>query len=298
MKASHHKKPQIAAFSIIIILVAITGVFIYVTKYLAKNHEVDEMAKRLTQRGVPLKQLTVLNQNPLEIEIALQSSSENNSLSTEDRWDMLLANREATMAYRFGTRVKSYKLVVYNTKGEQISSGETYLYPDDLSQQMPKSKETKIDNSKTKEIIMSQLKLGTLKLDSFDVTSENIDGFNGQILNIQVSIKDREQAKQLLPQFIDSFFYLEETLNNKYGTYLVLTHLRVIDNQGKLLYDYARDIESGHTIASYPPDHIDELLSYLNENNKIKITPTPPTPYPLPIMKTASPELLIATPYP
>lgn len=265
----------------------------------AQNQDKSDIEERLIARGVPIKQVTIRKRIPYEIEIDLQSSSEDSHFSTEDRWNMLLANREATMAYRIGTRVKSYILVIYNTKGEQIYSGKTFLYPDDLSQKIPESRETKIENTKTKEIISSQLNLDTLKLDSLNVTSENIDGFTGQIVDIQVSTKDWEQAKQLLPRFIGKFFNMEETLNDEYGTNVVLFHLCVFDNQGNLIFDHARDLESGNNISSTNPDLFFEWLSNQGEDNKKQVTTASPVgPYPSPILKEASPEPIITTPYP
>ena len=282
---------------IIAIAIAVVGLAYYTaTKVRAQNQYTTDIAERLRLRNVPVKQVKVLKHVPYMVEIALQSSSNDDTLSLDDNWFMQLARREATFAYRIGTGLSSFMLTVYNTRGDLIYSTQTYLYPEDLSQQMTSSQLPKVDNLAAKEIVEEQLNLAELSLDLLDVISEGI-GSNGQILLIQLSADDLETANQSLPKFLSSFFQMLETVNNEYGTYFVLCHLRLIDSQGNVLLDYVRDLEGGSTQWKAVEGLYDEW--YPHPEDGVISAPTPTVSieaYPLPLgeAQPAQPS----TPYP
>jgi hypothetical protein len=213
----------------------------------AQNQSSNDIAERLKQKGVPLKHVVTFRRIPYEIEIALNSTSDSGNLALEDNWFIQLANREATMAYRIGVKINSFKLKAYNTKGELIYSTQTYLYPDDINQELPVPSYVEVDNLRTKEIVSGKLQLAGLALDILDITPEdNIRGL-GQVLMIQVSTANLETANRSLPTFLSSLFQMLDTINIEQGTYIVLCHLRVMDSQGTVLLDYVRDLEAGAT---------------------------------------------------
>lgn len=244
-------------------------------KVSAQNQYTSDLAERLSNRGVPVKNVVTLSQFPYEVEIALQSSSSNEQVSIEDNWFMQLARREATLAYRLGTGLKSFTLTVYNAKGELISSTQTFLYPEDLSQKLTTPDQIKVDNVRAKEIIANQLQLSGLSLDLLDVISENAEGFNGQVLLIQVSAKDLDDANISLPTFLSSLFQMLDTINPKYGTYIVLCHVRLLDQTGVVLLDYVRDLESSTTQWYGVEGLYNEWYSQPIDANEVKPTSTP-----------------------
>jgi hypothetical protein len=210
----------------------------------AQNQSSTDIADRLKQQGVPCKQVATINRLPYEIEIALQSSSNDHHLSLDDNWFMQLARREATFAYRLGTRLKSYKLTVYNANNELIYSTQTFLYPQDQNQQM-ESKSPKVSARKTREIVAAQLQLGGLVLDRLDVNLERANGSKGNIIEIHVSAESLDEVNESLPTFLGSLFRFLDLANTEYDTYIVLCHLRVSDGQGNVLLDFVKDLESG-----------------------------------------------------
>ena len=286
-------------FFLLVLTIAITvvGLLYYTTtKVNAQNQYANDIAERLRLRDVPVKRVVVLRHVPYVVEIALQSSSNDNTLSLEDNWFMQLARREATFAYRIGTGLSSYKLTVYNVQGNLIYSTQTYLYPKDLSQQMTSSQLPQVDNLTAKEIVKEQFNLAGLSLDLLDVITE--EGSSGQILLIQVSTKDLETANQSLPKFLSSVFQMLETINDEHGTYLVLCHLRLTDYQGNVLLDYVRDLEGGSTQWTAVQGLYDEW--YPHPNDEVIAVPTPTAPiesYPPPSPVEAQPAQP-ATPYP
>lgn len=236
-------KPLGVLFAVIVVVI---GLAMYVTiKVNAQNQYTSDLAERLERRGVPVKHVAILKRIPYEIEIVLQSSSSDDHLSLEDNWFMQLARREAVLAYRVGTGLDSFKLIVLNVKSEVIYSTQTYLYPEDLSQQLIPPEQLKVDNATTKEIIMHQLQLAGLSLDSLDISSEDVDGFSGQVLMVQVSSENLDTANQSMPKFLGSFFKMLDTINGEHQTYIVLCRLRLLDQKGNVLLDYVKDLESG-----------------------------------------------------
>ena len=200
----------------------------------------------LKQNGVPVISVALQGRLPFEIEIALQSTSDNDKLAREDNWAMVLASRAATMGYRYGARPSSYTLNVYNAKGTLISSAQTYIYRRDINQNLSQSTGKILDPKEASEFVARNLDLAGLSLDSLEITPENSPGSAGQVLTLQVSDKDVETVNRSLPRFLSSLFGLLET-NQKNGLYIVLCRLTVVDRQGTLLMDYARDVEGGTT---------------------------------------------------
>lgn len=227
-----------------ILIIFITSVVVIQVN--AQEQSADDIFDRLEQKGVPVLKVSTIHRLPYRIEIDLQSASQSDDLAMEDNWFMQLAHREATLANRIGIRLASYRLNVYNAAGALIYATETYLYPEDLSQNSQPAR-THVDNQIAEQIVADNLQLAGLKLDELAVTPEDSLGGNGQILLIQVSGKDLADVNGSLPKFLDSFFQLLDTINAQHGTNIVLCHLRVIDATGDVLLDYVRDLEGGST---------------------------------------------------
>lgn len=234
--------PFLITIGILIIFIA-SAVVIQVN---AQEQNADDIFDRLEQKGVPVLKVSTIHRLPYRIEIDLQSASQSDDLALEDNWFMQLAHREATLAYRIGIRLASYRLNVYNAAGELIYATEIYLYPEDLSQNSQPWR-TQVDNQNAEQIVADNLQLAGLKLDELAVTPEDALGGNGQILLIQVSGKDLADVNGSLPKFLDSFFQLLDTINAQHATNIVLCHLRVLDATGDVLLDYVRDLEGGST---------------------------------------------------
>ncbi len=237
---------RILIFLSVFVAMMLLGAFV-VIQVNAQNQNTNDIAERLRQKGVPLKYVVTTRRLPYEIEIALNSSSDNDQLSLEDNWLMQLARREATLAYRIGLKINSYTLKVYNKKDALIYSTQTYLYPEDLNQQLTMTGHPKVDNLRTKEMVTDKLQLAGLSLDLLDVIPEDNIGGLGQVLIIQVSTPNLDTANSSLPSFLGSLFQMLNTINAEQGTYIVLCHLRIVDRQGTVLLDYVRDLEAGTT---------------------------------------------------
>lgn len=228
-------------------VVAIVISAIAIVQVNARGRSVDALARRLQDRGVPIKRVGIVSQTPFQIEITLQSSSDNDELTLDDIWLMQLARREATMAYRLGLRIASYQLTVVNTRGDILSSEQNFLYPTEQSQQMASPAVAKIDNATTEKLILDQLDFSGTTLDSLTVTSDPLSPETDKFLEIQLSVPDIGTANKVLAGFMVALPDKLKAINAEKGSRLVLCHLRLTDRQGNVLLNYVRDLETGDT---------------------------------------------------
>lgn len=277
------KKPIIFGIAfLLLIALAFTAVQVN-----AQNNATAELSERLKHKGVPVIHVITQKRMPYKIEIAIQSTSKNDDLAMDDIWNMLLSDREATLAYRFGPRLNSYKLVVYNTNGDMISSGETFLYPDDLDQQLSAPRKSMVDNETTKMIVFDNLKLGELSLDVMDVFYDDAQGYEGQILLIQVSAPDIETINRSIVSLTNSLVQTLDTINNEYGTNIVLSYLKIV-HQDNTILSFVRDLEIGVSRGKAIDERlVNDWWPYssgpvipITETPKSRAYPPPTTPSP------------------
>ena len=278
-----------------VVLVSALLIFTFV-KVNAQDQNATEISSRLNSNDVPVKEAVITSRLPYRVRITLQSASADNHLTPPDRWNLLLAQHEATFAYRWGPRLSSFLLVVLNTSGEEIYSVETFLHPQDLDQVNPTGPVSSMDDAAAAEIIRKGLNLGGFTLTQLDVTRSLKTEPDSQVAQLKLTAPDLAAANQSLVGLLGSFFQLMDTINRQDGTALVLVHLQIMDEKGMVLLDYFRDVESGSALWSLaegmntdwfphpPPD---------GRSNKSATSPPPGTQYPAPggIQPTSTPTL-------
>lgn len=240
------KKSTVILLSMAVLVSALL-IFTFV-KVDAQDQNAAEISSRLNSNGVPVKEALITSRLPYRVSITLQSASGDNHLTPPDRWNLLLAQHEATFAYRWGPRLSSFQLVVLNTLGEEIYSVETFLHPQDLDQANPTGPVTSVDDAAAAEIIRSGLNLGSFTVTQLDVTRSLKTEPDSQVAQVNLSAPDLAAANQSLVGLLGSFFQLMDTINQQDGTALVLVHLQIMDEKGTVLLDYFRDLESGYAL--------------------------------------------------
>lgn len=226
-----------------LLLAILTSAFL-AFKGLAQNQNTGDLLTRLQQRNLPVVSVTTISRIPYRVKIVLKSDSDTNHLTVEDNWSMLLAERETGFAYRIGSKLASYQLVVVNQHEEVLSSSESFLYPTDKNQQLPPGQPT-LSNAEIRDHVQKTLNFNGLTVRVLDVLDENAAGSTGKVLMIEATSLDIMSANQALPGFLKDYFRLLESINPEDGSNLVLTHLRVEDKSGKVLLDYVKDLEAG-----------------------------------------------------
>lgn len=271
------KKKSTSVLLIIVILgVIVIGATAYgVIQVNAQNQSTNVLVERLEQYGVPVIHVITLKRLPYLVEISLQSTSEDTHLAPDDNWNMQLARKEATLAYRYGPRIDSYLLKVYNAGGEIISSEQNFVHPGDLSQKNTFSGTSKVSSEETKKIVLDQLKLSELSIMSFDVINDELSTSGGTHLQIILSSPDLEAANRSIALFLTSLEKMLDTINDNHGTKIILCHVRLVNN-GVVLLDYVKDTETGFVQLSGGNGLTDAVVS------PPKFDTSDPYPSPLP----------------
>lgn len=237
----------------ILILVAVLTIAAAVTITLTRPRtglqqpvsDSDPLRARLAQLGIPVKDVQVKKQSPLEIEIILQSSSPSKQASQDDLWYKHVAAREAQLAYLTGLRVSSYRLTLVNAGGETISSEQVFLNPDLPSQQLSPVSAPAIGDEATKNVLATSLNTFGMRVLSLSVTSNHIVRANTKLVELRLSTPTAETANQSINQLVPTLGQFLKQVNREKGAQIAVSRLRVTDADGKLLIEYILDFDTG-----------------------------------------------------
>ena len=263
-------------FILIGAMVAVVIFIVAAHEVKAQDQNTSDLAIRIKEAGVPLKNAMVISRLPYKIELTLQSTSQNQKLVADDSWYILLAQHEATFAYRWGARFNSFLLEVVNQQDEVIYSVETFLYPEDLNQMSLVAGTSSISDEASAEIVRNSLTTGGLTISNLDVSQESV----GQILHLTLTAASVEDANQSLDAFLGSFFKMLDTINQEQGTAITLCRLQLFDENQAVLLNHVKDLESGYTQWSWDPGLSSEWFPQPPLDASVTPLPVPPAAYP------------------
>ena len=239
------KQISLRAIFVAAAIILLLGAMAFITLQVnAQNQTANDIQSRLITKGVPVKSVFTISRVPYKVEITLNSQSKDSHLTVDDDWSMILAKREATLAYRIGPRMDSYRINVVNVNGKLIFSSDDFIYPDSPSQNIA-AKQSLLNSQQAIDYVTGQLKTGDLQQTMIDVLPEDHLGSPGQILMIQLTATDVTSANQSFPAFINSLLTLFNTLKTKQGLNIVLCHVRMVNYDGSILFDFVQDLETG-----------------------------------------------------
>jgi hypothetical protein len=280
----------------------------------SEGNGIQSLQERLVKLGIPVKSVTVTKQSPLEIEVLLNSSGSDGMLSNDDMLYQFLTVREVELAYlNFATHIESYRLILVTEKGDNLYDSTIFLYPDLPSQKLTQAPPSSIENSKAIDILERNLDLQGLRLLTLDVPSSYTASDNSRLVTLDLSTGTSagttNNAK--ISEFIMNLRSQMEVINNRFGTRVVLIHVRIKDLDGKLLVDYLEDFETGkqsswvdeNFAASWYPQPAPAISSEPQETSVPVVPPTatPPKTTTLPTPTTqpaAYPPPPTSIPYP
>ena len=239
-------------FLILIALIALAVVIYWVLVLRpqagGQAYELQALQERLQQLNIPVKNLTINHPTPLEIELTLNSSGSVGRLSEADMLNMFLAVREVELAYlHYDLPVKSYRLMLIIPEGDVVYDSAIFLNEDLPSQQLKPAPPSTVDVSTAKQILESELDfygLNPISLEAFQAfTTQN----NSKFFTLQLSTgSSAENTPNLqISQFIASLRPQIEDLNQRCATRIVVIHVRIQDEEDRLLVDYLEDFETG-----------------------------------------------------
>ncbi|MBE0688188.1 MAG: hypothetical protein IH585_19505 [Anaerolineaceae bacterium] len=278
-----------------VITILIFTIFLVVNGWEEKN--IHNLEDRLTKLDIPVVEIKTISEQPFQIEITLQSASEDGNATVDDLWNLVMARRQANLASRIGLHLDSYTIHLIDTSGKTILNDTAYIYATDINQ-MTTGKEVKLDHEDSIRTVNQELDYGDLKVDLLDIfVNQEISG-GGQTLILELSGEDIASINKDLPDFLHSLFRLFETEQN-FGLCLAICHLRVIDASGTIMLDLVRDLESGISQWTTQPGVYDEWFPKpALAPTATDTSPLPLPGYPAPIENTKPTSPEIAYPYP
>jgi hypothetical protein len=280
----------------------------------SQGNGIQSLQERLVQLGIPVKSVTVTKPSPLEIEVILNSSGSNGMLSNDDMLNQFLTVREVELAYlNLATHIESYRLVLVTAKGDTLYDSTIFLHPDLPSQKLTHAPPSSVENSIAKNILERNLDFQGLRLLTLDLPSSYTASDNSKLVTLDLSTgksADKTNNAQI-GDFIMNLRSQMEDINNRFGTRVVLIHVRIKDLDDKLLVDYLEDFETGkqsswvdeNFVESWYPQPAPAISSEPQETTVPPILPTatPPKSTTLPTPTTrpvAYPTPPTSSPYP
>ena len=270
----------------------------------SQGYELQSLQDRLLQLNIPVKSLTVTNQSPLEIELILNSSGSVGRLSEADMLNMFLAVREVELAYlHYDLPVKSYRLMLVIPEGDVVYDSTIFLSDDLPSQGLEPAPPTTVEDARAKEILENELDLNGLRLSSLTAFPDFSTRDNSKFFTLDLSTGARAENtdKLQIGQFIASLRPQIEDLNQRYAMRVVIMHVRIQDEDGRLLVVYLEDFETGKQSSWIDENNVEgwypQPAPAVSAEPRATFTPlSAPTSTPIPAPGTALPT--DAYPYP
>ena len=233
----NNKRPLAKVFLVIIVALVATVLSRQVG---SQQDVVNYLQERFQQQNIPVSEIIILNPDPLQIEITVQSLSDGEVGTPEDSMNVLMVSREVKLANKNGYHIAALVTNLINKSGvslyqdsgplndEIISSVETF----DLSKPV-------LSDEVTKDLVAKRLNLYGLSLTSIDVNT--FDGI--QTVTLKLSTESEGEASRSLSSFIP---YLQVVFPdvNAQGAQIGLCKVELRGKDDELLFNYTLDIQT------------------------------------------------------
>jgi len=265
--------------AILIVVVIFAAVMVY--KAAAQEQSAD-LEVRLKQAGIPVLEVKMINLTPYEVKIRILSDSEEAHILPDDIWNLSAARRQAKLSQRFGINLDRALLCLENQKGEELICETAVVQGADAMNETIGAEG--LNAFETKTLLLTQFDFNNLSVDSFDVDEDEEENLNGLNTEIVVTGKTIEAVNQDLPLLIESIKIFIDTKYALYDLNLDLIHLRVLDETGRVLFDYVQDVDTGMTTLTQTTGIDSGLISSPGQSMLTPVpTSIPPTQaYPAP----------------
>lgn len=213
------------------------GVFlvISVSRASAQNDQILELRARLEMQQVPIKEIFISNQSPLQVVVRIQSASSGAQGTPNDPLFSAIVQREILASFRRGFEIQAYRVEVMNTDGQTIGGMDVPIDENLAKEQVIPSE---MDDSLIAQTIREQLPVGDLSLQQLEVSKDE-DG--AHVLFVELVAPDIEIANKEIPELMNSLSRQVEKLRNVNGLRLASYRVDIYDAQGEPLLKYVKD---------------------------------------------------------
>ncbi|GIK55332.1 MAG: hypothetical protein HND44_06570 [Chloroflexi bacterium] len=240
------QKSYFSSFAIIgILLIAVTALIILIfNQNQAKAQEdiLTELTNRLTEQGVPVKNVQranytteETNQPQLQISVVLQSTTNSATVAPEDPLYVHMVQREIAIAQKQNeVQFDTVNVTILNSSGSMI-------YWSDV----PVGKLSPTANSQVDDMTLATMLLDRLSLHGFFLHSLSVstDTNGTPVLNIQLDVEDVQTANEQFPPFMFELSQLLEEFNSK-GIQIAICKIEIVNiTQRQVLLKYVKDFQ-------------------------------------------------------
>lgn len=202
----------------------------------AQRDVVAQLQRRLARKGVQVKSITITKRVPFEVELVLQSESDNQVVSPNDPLFEIIVEHEVAAVAKPFTGIDLIKMTVLNTKATPIFWADVPVKK--LRRFTPTSKS--MNETTIGTFIRDQLPLHDLSPNELIVT----DGDNGgKVLSIQLTAKDIQTANNAVPDLITSLRNLLRQMNEEQDAQIAIARVQLIEANGRPLLKYVKDFQ-------------------------------------------------------
>lgn len=194
---------------------------------------VEYLKNKLGQLGVPVNQIVVLQDSPLEIEVTIQSLSTNEKFAPDDFVNIHMVVRESVFASDKGYPINGLTKIVVNMEGKQINKGWIKIEPESMYRRLAPSQLTETStanllNKKLAEYGMSKINGKIIALDE------------SQALDLYLPNLSKEETNLTMLSIKDSLGILTEDMNSQ-GAGISFVKLRITNESGETLLNFLSD---------------------------------------------------------
>ncbi len=197
---------------------------------------VEYLERRLNLLGVPVKQIAVLQDNPLEIELTIQSLTVTDKYAPDDFVSLQMAFRESVLASDKGYQINGLTTVVVNAEGKQISKGWYKVEPEIYRRLAP----PELTEAVTENLLKEKL----TEYELLETKGEVVSLGESPALDLRMSNLSKEEVNQIIPSLKDTLDRLTKGMNTQ-GAGIAMVKLRITSKTGETLLNYLVDLQFG-----------------------------------------------------
>lgn len=231
----------------------------------------DYLEQRLKEKNVPLIYVKISKESPLEVEIAIQSISNNKRFAPDDFINLHLITREVVISSEEGYEISGLTRIVINQNSEMIDWGWIKIIPNVMYTKLQPSN---LSQNEINDLVNENLDFPNKQ--NFEVNINSLYGF--QKLDMVTSVSSIEEINKFNPDFIESLRLFATNMNSN-GSQIVILTLKIIDSDKNTLVNYMLDMQfktSGWWVAEGVNFNNQTLWGPpLDETSTETITPTP-----------------------
>lgn len=241
----HAKKHHLVWFGSSLILVIISLFFVAGGKAYNQETEFEKLLlERLREQNIPVKSATVIGQDPYQLEIILQSSSNETKVASEDPAYIHAVQREVALLHdERDFNVDAIRISILNAStADVLFWGEFPVTAIPYEMKLTNAT-TDISNDVSKQLetwmVDHYLNSTNISLEKLELST---DGY-GQMIVMEMSVPTIAFANEALPNIMTNQWGMIEEIKELYSLNPSILKIKLFNKEGNILLDYTLDLQ-------------------------------------------------------